>query len=246
MSVENIDINDVENIVNGINKHRAVNNKFFDCWINSRLCLKQIQLFARNYWEWTFRFPEALASLIANTDDIDVRAEYSKTLYSELGYGDSKKVHSELFKNFAYELLTEMSKKDSQQVSNFMDAPLLPATIALNKWQKELYTVSYTKAVGAQLALEWQAYAMISRLYEGARNYMDLWNEGEKFHEACEFFYAHIASAEKEHKVESINSVIICLENGAKLEQIKQGYDEQLELIANFWDSIAENFNEHR
>jgi len=239
-----VEEHNIYELVNDINQHRAVNNKFFDKWINETLNFEQVALFARNYWEWTFRFPEALACLVAATEDIDVRAEYSKTLYSELGYGESSKVHSELFKNFVLELLALIKVKDNlNRTVTFSQEPLLAATQAINTWQRQVYSTDYAKALGAQLALEWQAYAMISRLYEGARNYMGYWNSGEQFHEACEFFYAHIASAEKEHKVESIKSVQIGLEEGADFDAIKQGYNEQLELIANFWCEIAEGFS---
>lgn len=235
----------LENLLNSIKKHKAIDNPFYEKWTLRKLPLDKIAIFARNYWEVTYRFPEALTTLILNIDNLVARAEYTKTLYSEMGNGVADRVHSVLFEKFCLELSEKFGKKDFLKMDNLKDDfILLPETIELIKGQKELYSSSYSISVGAQLALEWQAYTMIRQLYEGARNYMNLWEDQDEFHEACEFFYAHIGVTEKDHKLESMKAAQKIMNDGVRFEEIEYGFHAHLNLIANFWDAVARDMKE--
>jgi hypothetical protein len=37
-------------------------------------------------------------------------------------------------------------------------------------------------------------------LYEGSRQYIDVFETLDEFHEYCEYFYVHIGEAEKDHR----------------------------------------------
>ena len=233
---------ELKELVKAIDKHEAVNNQFYQKWLQGQLSIEGLKIFVRNYWEWTFRFPEALAGLVANTQDITARLEYTKILYSEMGNGHLRNVHSRLFEEFCNKLSIALGKPGLLSIENLKKTvPLLDETQKINAWQKETYFNQYAIAAGAQLALEWQAYTMIRKLYEGARNYMNLWENQDEFHEACEFFYVHIGEAEKEHKEESILAANKIIEAGASFEDIKSGFCKNLELISNFWNAIAKN-----
>ncbi len=235
---------ELKELVKAIDKHEAVNNQFYQKWLRGPLSIEGLGVFVRNYWEWTFRFPEALAGLVANTQDITARLEYTKILYSEMGNGHLRNVHSRLFEEFCKKLSIALGKPGLLNIENLKKtAPLLAETQKINAWQKETYFNQYAIAAGAQLALEWQAYTMIRKLYEGARNYMALWENQDEFHEACEFFYVHIGEAEKEHKEESIIAANKIIEAGASFEDIKTGFCKNLELIGNFWNAIAKNID---
>ena len=93
---------------------------------------------------------------------------------------------------------------------------------------------------GAQLALEWQAYTMLRKLYDGARNYLPLWSNPDEFHEACEYFYTHIGAAEKDHKEESLNAVQRYARDEDSLAWIVEGYRRHLKLISDFWFGLYE------
>ena len=230
----------LKNLVSHINEQDAVNNKFYHVWMNQKLSLEDLAIFVRNYWEWTFRFPEALAGLISNTDDVIAQVEYVKTLYSEMGNGQIDKVHSTLFENFCKELAKNMGRPGFLDIQALRQTiPLLQETKDLNTWQKGTYSTNYAMAAGAQLALEWQAYTMIRKLYDGARNYMEFWQNPDGFHEACEFFYVHIGSAEKDHKDESIEAAAELITRGACFEDVELGFNKMLGLISNFWNGIA-------
>lgn len=231
----------LSSLVNEVYTHEALNNKFYTQWMISKLSLEKIAIFARNYWELTFRFPEALASLISNFEDLELRTEYSKTLFSEMGNGNPKAVHYVLFENFCNDLAQHMGQPGYLCIDNLKkNITLLPETVAVVKGQRVLYSQNPAIATGAQLAMEWQAYTMIRQLYDGVRNYIDLWPNQDSFHESCEFFYAHIGSAEKEHKIEALNAAYKILKNGGDLLDMKHGFNHHLKLLANFWNAVSQ------
>jgi len=229
----------LELLVENIKQNNALNNDFYQVWMNDTLSPEQLAIFARNYWEWTYRFPEALAGLIMISSDLETRLEYTKTLYSELGYGDIHRVHSKLFENF-YIFLNAKMNNQSQDITDLKNTyPLLQTTTELINWERSTYSTDLTSASGAQLAIEWQAYTMLRKLYTGACNYEYLWEDKDEFHEVCEFFYVHIGSAEKDHKDESIQAAQKLLNQDAPYTVFKSGFDEHLQYIANFWNGIA-------
>lgn len=238
-------MNRLSKLIESLNEHEATNNSFYDKWMGGKLSIEQVGVFTRNYREFTYHFPEALALLIANTDNILIRMECTKTLYSEMGNGEQKRVHVVLFDDFCKHLSTHLGSPDYLTKTCLQDKSLLlPETRDFIDGQRELYSGEHSAAVGAQLALEWQAYTMVRKLYEGARNYKDLWNNQDEFHEACEFFYVHIGSAEKEHKIESIHAALELIQAGGSFMQIEAGFKKHLSLIATFWKGIAEKMEQ--
>jgi pyrroloquinoline quinone (PQQ) biosynthesis protein C len=228
-------------LVDIIPTHKALNNKFYSQWVAGKLPIKTIAIFVRNYWEFSWSFPEALAELIINSQNVIARVEYTKILYSELGYGKVEKAHTALFEKFFSDLSEKIGNPNYLSIQHLKNNfPLLEATKKLTQGEKLLYSENLAIGAGAQLALECQAYNMISLLYEGARNYADLWPNISSFHESCEFFYVHIGSAEKDHKEEAlaaINSVVKT--DPALIQQAKYGFNEHLNLFADFWDTLS-------
>jgi pyrroloquinoline quinone (PQQ) biosynthesis protein C len=221
----------------------ALNNDFYRTWIARPLELDEIGVFARNYGQFIRQFPEVLAIMILHTDNIAARTEYAKTLYSEMGHGQMKGVHSVLFDQFFEELSTRLGQPDALRWDTLVARhAALPETQALIEGEKELYARDSATAAGAQLALEWQAYTMLRQLYDGARNYMDRWDTEDGFHEACEYFYAHIGVVEKEHKLESLNGALEFDVDPEARHRIEHGFHRHLELFAAFWNGIARQF----
>ena len=91
---------ELELLLTDITNHPALNNDFYREWMTRRFTIDELAIFARNYGAWVKSFPDALAILLVTTDDIDAKTEYVKTLYSEMGYGNSEKVHSALLHSF--------------------------------------------------------------------------------------------------------------------------------------------------
>jgi len=228
----------LETLLADITNHPALNNEFYQEWMTRKLTIEELAVFARNYGEWVKSFPDALAILLVTTDDIDAKTEYVKTLYSEMGYGHAEKVHSVLLNNFFKELAGKMGHSGEVEWDRLRQAvELEPATRELVKGEQDLYR-DPQMSFGAQLALEWQAYTMLRKLYDGARNYLPLWSNQDEFHEACEYFYAHIGATEKEHKEESLRAVRRYATSEESLAKMLEGYHQHLRLIHNFWRGL--------
>ena len=230
----------IEQMLQGITRHPALENDFYRAWMSRSFDIESLEVFARNYGAWVKSFPDALAVLIASTDDLEAKGEYVKTLYSEMGYGNSSKVHWVLLDAFFTQLAQKLgyeSRLDRERLGKKLE--ILPTTQALIRGERELYATD-DRAYGAQLALEWQAYTMLRKLYDGARNYLPLWEDPDGFHESCEYFYAHIGAAEKDHKDESLNAVRRYALNPESIARITDGYVRHLDLIAAFWRGLHE------
>lgn len=232
----------IEMLAHTVYQSGALNNRFYDLWTSSQLNLKQIAIFARNYGEFNRAFPEVLSIMIGNAANIAARTEYTKTLYSEMGCGLAEKVHSVLFEQWLLALGEKMGCAESLRWESIeRDYSVLPQTRELIDGEKNLYANDSATASGAQLALEWQAYTMLRRLYDGAVQYKVLWGDEDKFHEACEYFYAHIGAVEKEHKIESLNGARQFYCGQQSLKRIEDGFFKHLMLFENFWNAIADN-----
>lgn len=221
---------------------KALHNAFYDAWTSRALAIDDVAIVVRNYGYFVRSFPEILATMIMSADNVAARTEYAKTLFSEMGYGQLRAVHSELFDRFFVELSDKLGDRARLSPAGVAALPLLPETVALIEGEKTLYSGDSAKAAGAQLALEWQAYTMLRQLYDGACNYRGLWNDADEFHSACEYFYAHIGAAEKEHKLESLNGAIELDVDLAARDQIVVGFHEHLALFEGFWNAIAAAF----
>ena len=228
----------LESMLAKITTTPALDNAFYREWMSRRLTIEELQIFARNYGAFVKSFPDALAILITATGDLEAKTEYVKTLYSEMGYGNTAKVHSALLSAFLNELARKMGHESALDPEHLAaTTELLPTTKALIEGEQALYGDG-EMSFGAQLALEWQAYTMLRKLYDGARNYLPLWCEPDQFHEACEYFYAHIGAAEKDHKDESLKAVRRYAVDQHSLERIIEGYNRHLDLISNFWQGL--------
>lgn len=230
--------NTLESTLSNITSTPALENDFYREWTSRCFTISELQVFARNYGAWVRSFPDALAILLVTTGDLEAKTEYVKTLYSEMGYGNSEKVHSVLLNNFFKELARQMGEENKLDLELCRGTTeLLPSTRALVEGEQQLYA-DREMSFGAQLALEWQAYTMLRKLYDGARNYIGLWRDPDEFHEACEYFYAHIGATEKEHKQESLKAVKRYAVDERALASITEGYERHLALIAGFWQGL--------
>lgn len=227
--------NGLEKLLGEITSQPALENDFYRKWMAESFGIEELEVFARNYGAWVKSFPDSIAILVTATHDIDAKSEYVKTLYSEMGYGNPTKAHSVLLTLFFNELSNKLGangRLDPERLEREFE--MLPTTRGLIDGEQELYG-DEEMSFGAQLALEWQAYTMLRKLYDGARNYLPLWSNPDEFHEACEYFYTHIGAAEKDHKEESLNAVRRYAKDEQSLARIIDGYHKHLNLIAEFW-----------
>src|SRR5215510_11428977 len=116
-------------LTSGIASHRAVNNRFYRRWMSGPLTIEGLKVFVRNYGSFIVSFPNAMAAIILVTDDLEAKTEHVKTLFSEMGYGNSQKLHSVLFDNFFGELARKMGCEGCLDRSHLAaTTELLPST----------------------------------------------------------------------------------------------------------------------
>jgi pyrroloquinoline quinone (PQQ) biosynthesis protein C len=226
----------IQEIAQSTRRHRALNNAFYDTWLKRRLTLPEAERYAHNYYAWIATVPDQIARVFIATGDFEAKCETVKNLFSEMGFGNPEKTHLHLLKNFLTGILSKLHGSEYQWPAK---AALLPSTQALIDAQMELFGNPQPQiAAGALMAQEWQAYSMLVQLYEGARLYAPLWTDPEGFHEICEYLYIHIGDAEKEHKVQSINTALAYVKSDSDLELLRMGHSRFLNALANFWEGI--------
>lgn len=225
-------------LADGLRGHPAIENDFYRSWIGGALGYPAVKSFAEQYVARTVNTSVMVALSVLNTEDLAARVECVRNLYSEYGNGDATKAHLVLLENFFADLLTRLSNA-SVSPANVRGAKPLPSTEAFSAGQREMFSSSDQRTVqGALLAQEHLAYSMLTRLYEGVRNYKSVYETDEAFHEACEYFYVHIGEAEKEHKAEALVSAAAVCHSEADLEVVTAAFKRFADLTAEYWAGV--------
>jgi len=228
----------VTDLAHGVFGHAALRNDFYRLWMGRALDFNDVAVFARNYLARTVNTSTMVALSFLSTDDVRAKTEIAKNLFSEFGYGNPDKAHISLLRGFLTALLSRL-RGAQFDLAMLERTALLPSTVQFIARQRELYTRPDAASVlGTLLAQEWLAYSMLTRLYEGARNYMPLFRDLDEFHEHCEYFYVHIGDAEKEHKEQAIRAAAIACADPAARERLRDGFNGFLEITAEYWAGI--------
>ncbi len=236
----------LQGLTSSIYVHPALNNAFYRAWIAGPLDLLSLKVFARNYLARTRNTSTMVALSLIGTDDVTARTEIAKNLYSEFGYGDPKKAHINLLTEFLEDLVTRVGKTPFS-ISELESLPILSSTEYFIAAQRKLYTTPHPAAVvGTLMAQEWLAYSMLTRLYEGVRNYQPCYDDIDDFHSHCEYFYIHIGEAEKEHREQAIRSARLVCSSPADFQELQRGFLAFLDITACFWDGIATDIGAER
>lgn len=217
----------------------ALANEFYDRWMGGPLSYREVSVFAGEYLARTRNTSKLVALSVLNTDDLAARTECVKNLYSEYGNGDAAKAHLVLLEGFLVDLLNRLGGPEITAAELHARRPLESTTV-FSDGQRALFTSSDQRVVqGALLAQEWLAYSMLTRLYEGVRNYKACYRSDEEFHEACEYFYVHIGEAEKEHKIQAVTSAGLVCHDAADVEVLREAFDRFVDLTARYWQGVA-------
>ncbi|AJT70098.1 hypothetical protein T261_8506 [Streptomyces lydicus] len=229
----------VENLAASVHKSEALNNDFYDRWMGGPLSFGEVSVFAEQYLARTVNTSVMVALSVLNTEDLDARVECVKNLYSEYGNGDPSKAHLVLLESFLADLLTRL-KGEQVTAAEVRAVPALPTTTAFSSGQRALFESDDQRTVqGALLAQENLAYSMLTRLYEGVRNYKSVYATDDEFHEACEYFYVHIGEAEKDHKIQAAISAAAVCRDEDDLAVVTEGFTRFVDLTADYWRGVA-------
>lgn len=225
----------VFDLANSIYQTKALNNKFYELWMSKKLNHQQLVIFAINFYEHVAPTVDRLCLSFMKSNDTEIRKKLVENMADEIGIDG--RAHPELLKEFLCALLEKTANKNI----SFEEIPrslINKATINLIEGGSDLFFHEHPAvACGAVLAQEWHAYPQLVNLYEGARNYMSLF-ELEDFHDKCEYFYIHIGSAEKEHKKQSVWTAARCVIDEETFNLLKFGFDSYVNLLSEYWDSL--------
>lgn len=229
----------INELAYSVHEHKALRNSFYELWMTQRLNQGQVELFAKNFYEHVAPTVDRIALTFLRLGDLEARTETIENMFDEMGNGDPQRAHTLILKDYFGSLLSAVS--GGKMTYDDVTAPVVPSTTRLVERGRELFGSEHAaESCGALLAQEWHAYPQLVNLYEGARNYMDQYPDLESFHESCEFFYLHIGSAEKEHKIHSLSSAARICDTQEKLDLLERGFNSYLDELALYWDGLHE------
>ncbi|MCF3106544.1 iron-containing redox enzyme family protein [Streptomyces roseoverticillatus] len=236
----------VADLAASVHTSAALNNEFYDRWMGGPLSFPEVSVFAEQYLHRTVNTSVMVALSVLNTRDLAARVECVKNLYSEYGNGDASKAHLVLLESFLADLLSRI-KGAPVSAEDISGVPALPTTTAFSAGQRELFESDDQRTVlGALLAQEHLAYSMLTRLYEGVRNYKSVYATDDDFHEACEYFYVHIGEAEKDHKAQAVASATAVCRDEDDLAVVEKGFRGFVDLTAAYWAGVAAEMTRRR
>lgn len=233
----------IQSLAESVFTHKALDNAFYRRWMGGSLPLADVEVFARNYLARTTLTSRMVALSFLGADGLHAQVEIVKNLYFKMGYGNPEKAHLALLESYLIDLLSRLADRP-YSMDELMALPVLKSTRTLIHEQLSLYTDGgrYNNprhVLGTLLAQEWLAYSMLTRLYEGARNYKHLYANNDDFHEHCEYFYIHIGDAEKEHKIQAVKAATQECTTDRHIEDVSASFNRFLNITEQYWDGIA-------
>ena len=210
-------------------EHHPVNtNSFFLAFRDERLSPEALRVFVEQYRYFCHHFVKVLEGLLYRTplDQLGMRIELVKTLYSELGHGDPAHAHIALLDRFAAAVgLTETA---------------LAGTHPLDSTQSYLDTLArlfldgdFLVALGAELAVETTAISEFRYLHPGLAKYQ-LFGE-----ETLTFFTLHLKE-EPCHSDWLQQAVRTTVRSPGEFERVAAGARQTADAWHAFWLGLYE------
>lgn len=204
-----------------VDAHEACENEFFATCRRRLWSEREIRAVMPNYFSWIRAFPGILGGLIGNTRDPDFQFFLTEILFSELGCGDPERMHFKLFER----ILRKLGLSEEE----IHTGPRFAETRELVEGMRRLYLEEdILRAMGAQYALERQAFPMIEKLYVGFKHFDNLTRED------FEYFELHLVE-EPEHLRCMQECMARCMSSTEDAARVETGARECLDLIAAFW-----------
>ncbi len=147
-------------------QHPVNRNEFFQRFRAERLARPRLQRFIEQYQYFCKHFVKVLEGLLYRTplDQLDMRVELTRTLYSELGNGNPEQAHLTLLNRFAARLdLDESALSRTEPVACVRDY--------LRQLHELFLESDYLTALGAELAVEVTAASEFQYLYPALQQY---------------------------------------------------------------------------
>ena len=156
----------VESLLDELRAHPVNTNQFFVEFRDQFLTPDQLRRFIKQYHFFCFRFVKILEGLLYHTplEELDMRIELTKTLYSELGSGLTDQAHVRYLERFAQSL--------GIQESDLRHTRPIPEVDQYLKVLDRLFLQSdFLRALGAELAVETTAISEFRFFLPGLQKY---------------------------------------------------------------------------
>lgn len=217
---------DIDSLIDEIQTHPVNSNEFFRTFKIRQLSPRQLRVFIRQYHYFCFHFVKVLEGLLYHTpiEQVEMRTELAKTLYSELGSGSPEHVHIRHLERFAHTIgLQPRDLKDTE--------PLPEVVKYLDTLRRLFLGSSHLSALGAELAVETTAVSEFQYFFPGLQQY-------EHFDRRdLAFFELHVAE-EEVHGEWLIEAVRKTAKSDEDLYEVAIGAREAADAWLEFWDGM--------
>jgi pyrroloquinoline quinone (PQQ) biosynthesis protein C len=218
----------VDSLLEELRTHPVNTNQFFVEFRNQFLTIDQLRLFAKQYHYFCFRFVKILEGLLYHTpiEQLDMRIELMKTLYSELGSGVIEQAHVRHLEQFIQTLGIQQS--DLRQTR-----PISQVEYYLESLDRLFLRSDFRKALGAELAVETTAISEFRYFLPGLQKY-------SQFSEADLTFFSMHLQEEACHSDWLIEAVRKTATSYEDLELLAIGARETADAWHQFWLAMYE------
>lgn len=217
---------DIDSLIDEILTHPVNSNEFFRMFKARQLSPRQLRLFIRQYHYFCFQFVKVLEGLLYHTpiEQVEMRTELAKTLYSELGSGSHEHVHIRQLERFANSIgLRPLDLEDTE--------PIPEVTQYLDTLRRLFSGPSHLTALGAELAVETTAVSEFQYFVPGLQQYGHF-NSGD-----LAFFQLH-ETEEEAHGEWLIEAVRKTAKSDEDLYEVAIGAREVADAWLEFWDGM--------
>ncbi len=219
-------IDSLETLVTELQAHPVNSNDFFRAFQDSYLSPRQMRVFVKQYHYFCFQFVKVLEGLLYRTpiDELEMRIELAKILYSELGSGSVEHVHIGYLQRFAYSI-------GIQSRDLFDTEPIVEVTTYLNSLRRLFLESDYLTALDAELAVEMTAASEFRYFLPGLKKY------GHFSQEDLVFFELHVLE-EQTHSSWLVDAVRKTVKTPEDLDRVAAGAMETADAWLAFWDGM--------
>ena len=207
-------------------RHPVNTHAFFLAFQDHHLHQSQLREWLCQYHYFCKHFVKLLEGLLYRTpvDELEMRVELAKTLYSELGDGRSERAHIRLLERFGQALDVDMTELDRT-------VPIPEVAEYLAVLHRLFLDEVYQVALGAELAVEVTAAAEFRYFYPGLLQY------GRFSARDLAFFALHL-EAEDDHSAWLTTAVEKTVKCDADFEQVAVGARTTADAWKCFWDGL--------
>jgi len=218
----------VDSLLEELRAHPVNTNPFFVDFRDQFLTIDQLRSFIKQYHFFCFRFVKILEGLLFHTplEELDMRIELTKTLYSELGSGATDQAHVRHLECFAQTLGIQQS--DLRQTR-----PIPEVQQYLEVLDRLFLQSDFLKALGAELAVETTAISEFRFFVPGLQKY-------PQFTEKDLIFFSMHLQEEAHHSDWLTEAVRKTATSSEDLEHVAIGARETANAWHQFWIGMYE------